>query len=108
MFMHGDRNRIVSKHFPKVYEIVKRIGHIIGERQMPQALEKLHDGAVYFLSGQRYQIYKLHLDDQNHTERGAIRREAHSPYAELISLPGDYPYYTRAVVVEWPTILQPR
>jgi ATP-dependent helicase YprA (DUF1998 family) len=84
------------------------IGHIIGERQMPQAREKLHNGAVYFLSGRRYQVYKLHLDDQNHTERGAIRRETHTSYAELISLPGDYPYYARAVVVEWPTILQPR
>jgi DEAD/DEAH box helicase domain-containing protein len=82
------------------------VGRIIGERQMPQALEELHDGAVYFLSGRRYQVYKLHLDDQNHTERRAIRHETHAPYAELISLPSDYPYYTRAVVDEWPTILQ--
>ena len=49
---------------------------------MPQALEELHDGAVYFLSGRRYQVYKLHLDDQNHTERRAIRHETHTPYAE--------------------------
>ena len=44
---------------------------------MPQ-LEELHDGAVYFLSGRRYQVYKLHLDDQNHTERRAIRHETHA------------------------------
>ncbi|MGC2385958.1 MAG: DEAD/DEAH box helicase, partial [Nitrososphaeraceae archaeon] len=66
------------------------VGHIIGERQMPQALEELHDGAVYFLSGRRYQVHKLHLDDQNHPERRAIRHETHAPYAELISLPSDY------------------
>jgi DEAD/DEAH box helicase domain-containing protein len=81
-------------------------GKIIGERQIPQALEELHDGAVYFLSGRRYHVHKLHLDDRNQTERMVVRRGALAPYAELISLPDDYPYYTRAVVDKWPTILQ--
>ena len=81
-------------------------GKIIGERQIPQALEELHDGAVYFLSGRRYHVHKLHFDDRNQTERMVVRRGALAPYAELISLPNDYPYYTRAVVDKWPTILQ--
>jgi DEAD/DEAH box helicase domain-containing protein len=81
-------------------------GNIIGERQMPQALEELHEGAVYFLSGRRYHVHKLHLDDRNQTERLTVRRGTLAPYAELISLPNDYPYYTRAIVDKWPTILQ--
>ena len=81
-------------------------GNIIGERQIPQALEELHEGAVYFLSGRRYHVHKLHLDDRNQTERLAVRRGTLAPYAELISLPNDYPYYTRAIVDKWPTILQ--
>jgi DEAD/DEAH box helicase domain-containing protein len=81
-------------------------GNIIGERQIPQALEELHEGAVYFLSGRRYHVHKLHLADRNQTERWAVRRGTLAPYAELISLPNDYPYYTRAIVDKWPTILQ--
>jgi DEAD/DEAH box helicase domain-containing protein len=81
-------------------------GNIIGERQMPQALEELHDGAVYFLSGRRYQVHKLHLDDYNQIERLASQPGTRVHYAELISLPNDYPYYTRAVVDKWPSILQ--
>jgi DEAD/DEAH box helicase domain-containing protein len=81
-------------------------GNIIGERQIPQALEELHDGAVYFMSGRRYHVHKLHLDDHNQTERLAFRHGTLAPYAELISLPNDYPYYTRAVIDRWPTILQ--
>lgn len=81
-------------------------GKILGERQLPQALEELHDGAVYFLSGRRYHVHKLHLDDNNQSEHLEVRRGTLAPYAELISLPNDYPYYTRAIVDKWPTILQ--
>jgi DEAD/DEAH box helicase domain-containing protein len=70
-------------------------GKLIGERSMPQALEELHDNAVYFLSGKRYQVKKLHFDPKNE------RRS----YAELIRIPDDYPYYTKPVVDEWPYII---
>lgn len=64
----------------------------IGERQMPQAIEELHDNAIYFLGGKRFKVSKLHL--------GEIA------YAELKAIPNDYPYYTKAIVDEWPTILE--
>ncbi|MFL6349700.1 MAG: DEAD/DEAH box helicase [Nitrososphaeraceae archaeon] len=70
-------------------------GKLIGERSLPQALEELHDNAVYFLSGKRYQVKKLHFDPKNQ------RR----PYAELVRIPDDYPYYTKPVVDEWPNVL---
>ncbi len=70
---------------------------IVGERSLPQAIEELHENAIYFLSGRRYQVKKLHYNPQ-HTE------EPH--YAELTSIPDDYPYYTRAMVDEWPSILE--
>ena len=40
-------------------------GKLIGERSLPQAIEELHDNAVYFLSGRRYQVKKLHFDCSN-------------------------------------------
>jgi DEAD/DEAH box helicase domain-containing protein len=70
---------------------------IVGERSLPQAIEELHENAIYFLSGKRYQVKKLHYDGQ-HTEEPY--------YAELISIPPDYPYYTRAMVSEWPNIIE--
>ena len=81
-------------------------GKLIGERQMPQAIEELHDNAIYFLAGRRYQVQKLHFDDKNQKERQKVRQKTGSNYAELNPLPNDYPYYTRAIVDEWPTILQ--
>ena len=98
-------------------------GKLIGERSLPQALEELHDNAVYFLSGRRYQVKKLHFDCRNQ-ERYELHRQRQqhhhqqqqeqkssitsiaSAYAELMRLPRDYPYYTRAVVNEWPSILE--
>jgi DEAD/DEAH box helicase domain-containing protein len=71
----------------------------IGERQMPQALEELHDQAIYFLGGKRYKVTKLYLENpDNNFEKGS--------YAKLAAIPGDYPYYTKAIVDEWPTILE--
>jgi DEAD/DEAH box helicase domain-containing protein len=80
-------------------------GKLIGERQMPQAIEELHDNAIYFLAGRRYQVQKLHFDDKNQKERQKVRHQTGS-YAELNPLPNGYPYYTKAIVDEWPTILQ--
>lgn len=71
----------------------------IGERQMPQALEELHDQAIYFLGGKRYKVTKLYIEGpDNYLEKGS--------YAKLAAIPGDYPYYTKAIVDEWPTILE--
>src|SRR5205807_5252535 len=61
------------------------------------AIEELHENAIYFLSGRRYQVKNLHYDAQ-HTDQPY--------YAELISIPTDYPYYTRAMVGEWPNIIE--
>jgi DEAD/DEAH box helicase domain-containing protein len=62
---------------------------------MPQALEELPDNAIYFLSGKRYRVKKLHFDP---------KKERRS-YAELIRIADDYPYYTKSVVDEMPTVL---
>ena len=70
-------------------------GKLVGERSLPQALEELHDNAIYFLSGKRYEVKKLHFNS---------KRERRS-YAELTRIPDDYPYYTKAVVDELPNIL---
>jgi DEAD/DEAH box helicase domain-containing protein len=70
-------------------------GKLVGERSLPQALEELHDNAIYFLSGKRYQVKKLHFNSKSE------RRS----YAELTRIPDDYPYYTKAVVDELPIIL---
>jgi DEAD/DEAH box helicase domain-containing protein len=98
-------------NFKKDYEIlddysIRGIGNtvdiffnkkVVGERSLPQAIEELHENAIYFLSGKRYQVKKLHYDAQ-HTEQ---------PYcAELMSIPADYPYYTKAMVEEWPSIIE--
>ena len=76
-------------------------GKVIGERQMPQAIEELHNDAIYFLAGRRYQVKKLHFlgKDQKKQVQPPIA------YAELKSIPNDYPYYTKASVSEWPSIL---
>ncbi len=85
-------------------------GKIVGERSLPQALEELHPGAVYFLSGRRYQVAALHYGQvgggSSRPEKKPARlREGH-PYAELVALPPDYPYYTKAITDEWPSILE--
>jgi DEAD/DEAH box helicase domain-containing protein len=67
---------------------------IVGERSLPQALEELHENAIYFLSGRRYQVKKLHFNEASGRHN----------YAELIQIPNDYPYYTKAIVDEWPSV----
>ncbi|MEO9321266.1 MAG: DEAD/DEAH box helicase [Nitrososphaera sp.] len=75
---------------------------VIGDRALPQALEELHKDAVYFFSGRRYRVKQLHFSssataaDQNTKDR--------QPYAELEPLPYDYPYYTKAITDEWPSV----
>jgi DEAD/DEAH box helicase domain-containing protein len=70
---------------------------VVGGRSLPQAIEELHENAIYFLSGKRYQVKKLHYK---------VNDASQPYYAELVSIPSDYPYYTRAMVGEWPNVIQ--
>ena len=65
-------------------------GKKVGERNLPIALEELHQSAVYFLAGVRYKVKELGYPEKMN--------------ARLESLSRDYPYYTKALTEEWPTI----
>ena len=64
-------------------------GRTVGERQLPIAMTELHRDAIYMLAGTRYQV------DWFDIARGL---------AQLKRIPRDYPYYTRAITSEHPTI----
>ncbi|TLX69706.1 MAG: DEAD/DEAH box helicase, partial [Thaumarchaeota archaeon] len=65
-------------------------GKKVGERNLPIALEELHQSAVYFLAGIRYKVKELEYPKKMNVK--------------LEYLPRDYPYYTKALTEEWPTI----
>ncbi len=65
-------------------------GRMVGERTLPMALEELHEGAVYFLAGTKYIVKHLSYPDKMR--------------AVIENAPRDYPYYTKALTDEWPTI----
>ncbi|HYL67225.1 MAG TPA: DEAD/DEAH box helicase [Nitrosopumilaceae archaeon] len=65
-------------------------GKKVGERNLPIALEELHQSAVYFLAGTRYKVKELEYPGKMN--------------AKIEFLPRDYPYYTKALTEEWPTI----
>ncbi|MBM3898483.1 MAG: DEAD/DEAH box helicase [Thaumarchaeota archaeon] len=65
----------------------------IGERNMPLAMEELHKDAIYFLAGTRYRSKKFEFNG------GA-------GYAEVERISPNYPYYTKALLDEWPTVTQ--
>ncbi|MGI0005690.1 MAG: DEAD/DEAH box helicase, partial [Nitrososphaera sp.] len=71
---------------------IKLNNRTAGDRSVPQALEELHQDAIYFLAGRRYRVKAFHFERQ--------------PYAELEPLPYDYPYYTKALTDEWPSIIE--
>ena len=73
---------------------IKFNNKIVGDRALPQALEELHQHAVYFLAGRRYKVQELHFELNS------------QPYAELAPIPSDYPYYTKALTDDWPSILE--
>jgi len=73
---------------------IKLAGKIVGDRSLPQALEELHNDAVYFLAGRRYRVKELHFEKNR------------QQFAELEQLQYDYPYYTKALTDEWPSILE--
>lgn len=62
----------------------------VGDRILPIALEELHKDAIYFLAGTRYRVKELNYPKKN--------------YAKLERIPRDYPYYTKSLTEEWPTI----
>ncbi|MDH3855569.1 MAG: DEAD/DEAH box helicase [Nitrosopumilus sp.] len=62
----------------------------VGDRVLPIALEELHKDAIYFLAGIRYRVKELDYPKNN--------------YAKLERIPRDYPYYTKSLTEEWPTI----
>lgn len=70
-------------------------GKTIGNRNLPQALEELHDNAIYFLSGRRYKVQKLIIDENT-------RRN----FATIESIPNDYPFYTKSIMEEFPEIIE--
>jgi DEAD/DEAH box helicase domain-containing protein len=73
---------------------IKFNNKIIGDRALPQALEELHPNAIYFLAGHRYKVHELYFEPNS------------QPYAVIVPIPSDYPYYTRALTNEWPSILE--
>jgi len=62
----------------------------VGDRILPIALEELHKDAIYFLGGTRYRVKEFNYPQENH--------------AKIERIPRDYPYYTKALTEEWPTI----
>jgi DEAD/DEAH box helicase domain-containing protein len=70
-------------------------GKIVGNRNLPHALEELHDDAIYFLSGRRYKVKKLILDVK--TERN---------FADIDTIPINYPYYTKSIMEEYPQVIE--
>ena len=65
-------------------------GKKVGDRVLPIALEELHRDAIYFLAGIRYKVKEFDYPEKN--------------YAKLERIPRDYPYYTKSLTEEWPTI----
>ena len=65
-------------------------GKKVGERVLPIALEELHPQAIYFLAGIRYQVKEIGYPEKM--------------TAKLEYLPKNYPYYTKSLTEEWPTI----
>jgi len=62
----------------------------VGERVLPIALQELHESAIYFLAGTRYRVKEFDYPEKN--------------FAKLERISRDYPYYTKALTEEWPTI----
>ncbi|MBI3254773.1 MAG: DEAD/DEAH box helicase, partial [Nitrosarchaeum sp.] len=62
----------------------------VGDRVLPIALEELHKDAIYFLAGTRYKVKEFGYPQRN--------------FARLERISRDYPYYTKALTEEWPTI----
>ncbi|NMJ86379.1 MAG: DEAD/DEAH box helicase [Thaumarchaeota archaeon] len=84
IFLHELSIRGVGKSVDIVLD-----GKKVGERNLPIALEELHDGAIYFLGGRRYMVKKLTLSKHK---------------SDIMTILQDYPYYTKALTDEWPNV----
>ncbi|MCP8308843.1 MAG: DEAD/DEAH box helicase [archaeon] len=104
LFEKGDRlipdystaRRILEKHDIRGCGETVSItlnGKNIGERSMPQALSELHPEAIYFLAGSRHKSMSFKF------EKGAGE-------AKVERLPINYPYYTRPLMEDRPSILK--
>ena len=62
----------------------------VGDRVLPIALEELHKDAIYFLAGIRYRVKEFDYPKKN--------------IARLERISRDYPYYTKSLTEEWPTV----
>jgi len=62
----------------------------VGDRILPIALEELHKDAIYFLAGIRYRVKEFGYPKKN--------------IARLERISRDYPYYTKSLTEEWPTV----
>ncbi len=62
----------------------------VGDRILPIALEELHKDAIYFLAGTRYKVKEFDYPDKR--------------FAKIERIPRGYPYYTKSLTEEWPTI----
>jgi len=62
----------------------------VGDRILPIALEELHKDAIYFLAGTRYRVKEFGYPQKN--------------FARIERISRDYPYYTKSLTEEWPTV----
>lgn len=67
-------------------------GKILGNRELPAAMEELHRGAVYLLAGSKYRVIEFDYPGKR--------------YARLERLPPDYPSYTKALTTAHPSIVK--
>ncbi|RNJ76122.1 MAG: DEAD/DEAH box helicase [Nitrosopumilus sp. D6] len=65
-------------------------GKKMGDRALPIALEELHKDAIYLLAGRRYKVVEMDYK---------IKK-----IAKLERIPPKYPYYTKALTEDTPTI----
>lgn len=72
---------------------IRFLGKKMGERSMPQAMEELHPEAIYFLGGNRYKSQSFQFTSG-------------SGHADIQKIPSNYPYYTKPLIHEWPTIVK--
>ena len=62
----------------------------VGDRACPIALDELYKGAVYLLAGRSYMVKEFDYPKKK--------------YAVIEKLPFEYPYYTKALTTEYPSI----
>jgi DEAD/DEAH box helicase domain-containing protein len=90
---------VAARHVLRTYDIrgagesvsINLGGRKVGERSMPLAMEELYPGGVYLLGGSRYRSISFSFRGGRGT-------------ASVEPLPAAYPFFTQALLEEWPTI----